>query len=741
MISAVNPTSSGRGGSTYAAAGRPTAVTGAFSSPGTAAGTPPGVPSSAIIEGRNNRGSNIRVPYARLVPMHSRENRHANDPKDNRLVTVNGTPHLEYDGLRQGELAWILGRRFKTVGGGAGPGGPTNGLEELGETQRYAHQAYAGLGSGVDRMQRLASTAWVQALVEQKMKNTTINIHEIDMYSDYAKTMDSGIAQFADYLGGASPLHTPDIAWWRAQLEQTTKISEAQLSVGYTGTASPNEGRRLQGINIVGTGPFLRGIQVDSKIVRFNERGIKSADVTATAPEDMPRNVGDSIAFAALETELRRRNLMDWTPDGIVLSKLDSPTDEPMKSTELDARQAQLFNIGVQGPSITTSWTSDVRDHKLEVQPMDKVFMCLVANLSYRVQKNGNQALDELRKKQQLVLKAMIALKKAIKAGGNGRTERTSLKTAIENAKSEATKYFGAINNPALVPEYQRLQNQVGIQKQALDSMKQGGASASQIASKQADYDATVNELNALWKPATKDDVATIESRSLRVRKNIRPPTQAILSDFRWIRTTSSHMTNFSHYRPGDGGSRCGLKLGKHTGNSLDYSGLAEVIVGGWCIGTVIDSAASRSTIGFQTVKSHPTSMAINLNVNVQWWSGDKLYKNYMDTGGQVMIRGMKRPADVVSGVSVTRPMPKEDNDVLPSNAGSEAAPAVGSNADGEAIEDDLPPMEEDWRSVRQRTDAVGPEVGAAAADAAGLSAFATEAGGSRVRQGASRRA
>ena len=65
MISAVNPTSSGRGGSTYAAAGRPTAVTGAFSSPGTAAGTPPGVPSSAIIEGRNNRGSNIRVPYAR----------------------------------------------------------------------------------------------------------------------------------------------------------------------------------------------------------------------------------------------------------------------------------------------------------------------------------------------------------------------------------------------------------------------------------------------------------------------------------------------------------------------------------------------------------------------------------------------------------------------------------------------------------------------------------------------------
>jgi len=66
MIAAVQPTSSGFGGGVLATAGRPTAVGGSFASPGTAAGTPTGVPSSgSIIEARNNKGSNVQVPYAR----------------------------------------------------------------------------------------------------------------------------------------------------------------------------------------------------------------------------------------------------------------------------------------------------------------------------------------------------------------------------------------------------------------------------------------------------------------------------------------------------------------------------------------------------------------------------------------------------------------------------------------------------------------------------------------------------
>jgi len=32
--------------------------------------------------------------------------------------------------------------------------------------------------------------------------------------------------------------------------------------------------------------------------------------------------------------------------------------------------------------------------------------------------------------------------------------------------------------------------------------------------------------------------------------------------------------------------------------------------------------------------------MAINLNVNIEWWSGDDLYKRYNDTDGTVLQRG-----------------------------------------------------------------------------------------------------
>jgi hypothetical protein len=32
--------------------------------------------------------------------------------------------------------------------------------------------------------------------------------------------------------------------------------------------------------------------------------------------------------------------------------------------------------------------------------------------------------------------------------------------------------------------------------------------------------------------------------------------------------------------------------------------------------------------------------MALNINVNVEWWSSDKLHRHYMDVDGLVMQRG-----------------------------------------------------------------------------------------------------
>jgi hypothetical protein len=69
-----------------------------------------------------------------------------------------------------------------------------------------------------------------------------------------------------------------------------------------------------------------------------------------------------------------------------------------------------------------------------------------------------------------------------------------------------------------------------------------------------------------------------------------------------------------------------GLRLGKLGG---------EYIVGGWCIGSVLDTSASRgsmpgtgSSIGVRTA---PNSMALNINVQVDWWDPDRMWRSFMN--------------------------------------------------------------------------------------------------------------
>lgn len=67
-----------------------------------------------------------------------------------------------------------------------------------------------------------------------------------------------------------------------------------------------------------------------------------------------------------------------------------------------------------------------------------------------------------------------------------------------------------------------------------------------------------------------------------------------------------------------------------------------EVVVGAWHVGTVLDTAASRGAgRGFAT---HKNDSAVNVNVDVQWWSGDRLFKHYANkpgTGQDFRVRSM----------------------------------------------------------------------------------------------------
>jgi hypothetical protein len=69
-----------------------------------------------------------------------------------------------------------------------------------------------------------------------------------------------------------------------------------------------------------------------------------------------------------------------------------------------------------------------------------------------------------------------------------------------------------------------------------------------------------------------------------------------------------------------------GLRLGKNGG---------EYIVGGWCIGNVLDTSASRGTMpgtgSSIGVRTAPNSMALNVNVQIDWWDADRMWRCFMN--------------------------------------------------------------------------------------------------------------
>ena len=121
------------------------------------------------------------------------------------------------------------------------------------------------------------------------------------------------------------------------------------------------------------------------------------------------------------------------------------------------------------------------------------------------------------------------------------------------------------------------------------------------------------------------------------------------------MRATSSFLTNYSNPYKRDKDARCGLPIGYHPdgaddpanpGNKVagttDGCGGGSYIVGGWCIGTILDSGASRAAVSNQ-VRTAPCSMAMSVNVNVQWWTR-RLFSHYMDIPSGINTDAGTRP-------------------------------------------------------------------------------------------------
>ena len=133
----------------------------------------------------------------------------------------------------------------------------------------------------------------------------------------------------------------------------------------------------------------------------------------------------------------------------------------------------------------------------------------------------------------------------------------------------------------------------------------------------------------------------------------------AQLGNFRVRMSTSSEMINYSSPNlPADAVAwkpkptdRMGLGFGKNV---------AEYIVGGWCIGRVLDSAASRAQGPSGMSNSNPTSYSITVDTHVEWWSGDRLFRNFCNREGKLERRGEKKETTLhaTSNPTVLRTVP-----------------------------------------------------------------------------------
>lgn len=158
-----------------------------------------------------------------------------------------------------------------------------------------------------------------------------------------------------------------------------------------------------------------------------------------------------------------------------------------------------------------------------------------------------------------------------------------------------------------------------------------------------------------------------------------------VLCNFRVKVSTSSQMINHSNYskrgnhqgaqegykRPRlEGMARLGLKLCNQFG---------EYVVGGWQIGQVLDTAASRAVMpqGQLTgVRTAPNTSALNVNVQIAWYTADRLARCFNNPEGTVATR-----FNAAQRARPTNPVNQQADEVAFNTAVAKAAAAAAAAA------------------------------------------------------------
>ena len=554
-------------------------------------------PSGPLRTARPNRGSNITIPVSRLVHVSKKRDWAARD-------AVAETDHLD-----DGALVFVLGN-------GAG-------LSRTGQLARMP------LAKGVEQFSRVCTLPALEAFFHSQLSAKAVRLDT--KLVDLEKTLASSKA--CRYVA------PPGVG------AEDTLLSVTDLALPSLKDGDEQE-RYAQGLFAMDDGPFLRAKGGAHAMVALKE---PHGGVTT-------RTAGDDAALSALDAAMTCAGIKAWSPDGILLSTGDSSGDMAMDDS-LTGRGGLLLNTAVQGPAVTHAFAG------MDVLPGDKVFVCVVADCLY----DAPKVTDDL---------ATVEAKlKAWRDGVDARQKEREELAKTEPAEALAAKRAeDAVTDRAARAEALPLLAHLFNRRCDPASADFDAKAAAQV---RAAYERTRAEDFADAPVLSKEERDAFGANGLAAFRATGSEVRAtVLTNFKLLRTTSAQLVETSFaglptgaagavpapradvYRPanpddGDAlptwfaGVRTALAAerpqagpGSRLRMGLQRSqNMAEMIVGGWCLGTVVDAHAVRSAVS--GAKSRAASLRVS--VAVRWWSGDRLWRTFMNKEGTLLQRGVAR--------------------------------------------------------------------------------------------------
>ena len=361
-------------------------------------GAPPGMSGGMIRRARNDRGTNVQVPYARLVRNTSSANSqpsladtgtdYSGGPKRRRL---GGDDDAQLKGLTVSRLAFVHTRQ--------------KGCDFRGQGRLHsAGGIRSSANSPSDRLVDMCSFEWLRHLAKMSGKRPADEQQE-DGPPDAADMLPAGVA--AEKVGKTlhgmpiAPVCHPPLnaaAGYDARVanynemkaDHHTVASQRHLAVeahgGLLGMRNMLIGYLKKATNALADAEKADRGKVMEEIAKEGDifddvMNTKMLAGRALAPVEAAAvgsgrfaATGTTGGDALVSTQLCKAGVFDWVPDGVVVGMVDADNDAARV-----ADHHRLLNIAVLGSAMSSSIEHDGLKPRLPMNPGDDVYLLLTA--------------------------------------------------------------------------------------------------------------------------------------------------------------------------------------------------------------------------------------------------------------------------------------------------------------------------------------------------------------------------